>query len=124
MTPEGEGVGDDGVAGEGAGAVGDVIEVAFGIGMAEVDGGGDGSACDGEGVLRKGQAKLASDELKRKVKMVEAMIADVDDLAELEHLEAALTKRTVAALDEVLPKSQPPALEAPAAAPAEVVDAQ
>ena len=61
--------------------------------------------CGGEGVLRKGQAKYASDELKQKVKRVEAMVDECDDIDELERLEAALNKRTLAALDAVLPKA-------------------
>ena len=68
------------------------------------------SVCDGEGVIRKGQAKRASAELKAKVKAVEALVDACEDIDELERLEAALKKRTDAALDAVLPK-------APAAAP-------
>ena len=68
--------------------------------------------CDGEGVIRKGLAKYASDELKQKVRAVEELVAACEDLDTLERLEDALKKRTVAALDAVLP----PAPAAPAAA--------
>ena len=70
------------------------------------------SVCDGEGVIRKGQAKLASAELRAKVKRVEAMVGECEDLDELERLEEALKKRTPQALDAVLPKAPeaPPAL--------------
>ena len=72
--------------------------------------------CDGEGVLRKGQAKYATAELKQKVREVEAMVAASEDLDELERLEAALKKRTIAALDAVL-KTAPPDMTPAAAAP-------
>lgn len=58
--------------------------------------------CDGEGVIRKGQAKFASAELRAKVKQVEALVESCEDLVELERLEAALKKRTIPALDAVL----------------------
>ena len=44
------------------------------------------SMCEGEGVIRKGHAKLASEELKKKVRQVEAMVDECDDLDELERL--------------------------------------
>ena len=58
--------------------------------------------CDGEGVIRKGQAKFASAELKQKVKQVEALVETCEDLDELDRLEAALQKRTIDALNAVL----------------------
>lgn len=58
--------------------------------------------CGGEGVIRKGLQKYASAELKAKVKQVEALVAACEDLDELERLEAALNKKTIAALDAVL----------------------
>jgi len=74
--------------------------------------------CDGEGVIRKGQMKLASDELKKKVRQVEALIEHVDDLDLLERYEAALQKRTIEALNAVLSPPPTPA-GTPAAAEAE-----
>ena len=58
--------------------------------------------CDGEGCFIKGQGKKASGELRDKVRQVENLIAAAEDLDELERLEAALKKRTIPALDEVL----------------------
>ena len=59
-------------------------------------------------------------ELKQKVRQVEAMVAASEDLDELERLEAALKKRTIAALDAVL-KTAPPDMTPAAAAPEEEV---
>ena len=75
--------------------------------------------CDGEGVVRKGQAKYASAELKQKVRQVEALVASSEDLDELERLESALKKRTIAALDAVLKTATPPPEPTPTAAAAE-----
>ena len=58
--------------------------------------------CGGEGVLKKGLAKKASDELKAKCKRVEALVEACEDLDELEKLEEALSKKTAEALDAVL----------------------
>jgi len=58
--------------------------------------------CGGEGIIRKGQSKLASEELCEKVKRVEALVAAATDLEELERLEAALNERTLSSLDAVL----------------------
>ena len=63
--------------------------------------------CNGEGVIKKGLAKTASQALKDKVRKVEEMIATADDLVELERLEAALQKKTEAALDEVIKAAEP-----------------
>lgn len=75
-------------------------------------------ACGGEGIVRAGQGKPASDELKEKVAQVEALIEQVEDLDELERLEEALTKRSLKALNAVLKPSDKPSGGA-AAAPAE-----
>ena len=48
---------------------------------------------------------VASEELQEKVARVEALIADADSLEELERYEAALKKRTLKALNEVLEPS-------------------
>jgi colicin import membrane protein len=58
--------------------------------------------CNGDGTLVKGKGKRATAELRDKVKQVEKLIETVEDLDELERLEAALKKRTLASLDEVL----------------------
>jgi len=58
--------------------------------------------CGGEGVLKKGMSKDASEELKEKVKRVEDLVANAADLDELERLEAALRTHTIDALDAVL----------------------
>ena len=59
------------------------------------------SHCDGEGCFVKGQKK-ASQDLKDKVREVEALIADCEDLDQLERLDEALKARTIPALDAVL----------------------
>eukprot|EP00325_Prymnesiales_sp_UTEX-LB-985_P023830 CAMPEP_0174719230 /NCGR_PEP_ID=MMETSP1094-20130205/30862_1 /TAXON_ID=156173 /ORGANISM="Chrysochromulina brevifilum, Strain UTEX LB 985" /LENGTH=194 /DNA_ID=CAMNT_0015919501 /DNA_START=56 /DNA_END=640 /DNA_ORIENTATION=- len=59
------------------------------------------SACDGEGCFVKGEKK-ASFELRDKVAAVERLIAQCEDLDELEKLDAALQQRTMPALDAVL----------------------
>lgn len=70
--------------------------------------------CAGEGVVKKGLAKKASDELKAKCKRVNALVEACEDLDELEKLEAALSKKTAVALDEVLAayEKTPPAAAA------------
>ena len=57
--------------------------------------------CGGEGVIVN-RPKPASDELRKKISRVEALIEQVDSLEELERLEAALKARTLEALDGVL----------------------
>jgi hypothetical protein len=59
-------------------------------------------SCGGEGIIRRGQSKPASEELREKVKRVEALIAEAEDLDELERLEAALQQRSLKALNAVL----------------------
>lgn len=78
--------------------------------------------CQGEGVVRKGLAKKASDELKEKVRKVEALVEAAEDLETLERLEEALNKKTMEALDKVLgetPAAATPAVEEVVAAPAD-----
>ena len=61
--------------------------------------------CNGEGVVRKGLAKQASEELKEKCRKVEALVEAAEDLETLERLEEALNKKTMEALDAVLNES-------------------
>jgi len=68
--------------------------------------------CDGEGCFVKGRGKKASAELKDKVKAVEALVAECEDLDELEKLEAALTKNSMEALDAVLKEARWKAIHA------------
>jgi len=58
--------------------------------------------CNGEGCFVQGQGKKASLELKESVKKVEELIANCEDLEELEKLEEALKQRTPAAIEAVL----------------------
>jgi len=67
--------------------------------------------CDGEGCFVKGQGKKASRDLKEKVKQVEALVAACEDLDELEKLEEALQKRTIASLEAVLKSHRMAAFE-------------
>lgn len=72
--------------------------------------------CDGEGCFVKGAGKKASAELKDKVRQVERLVADCEELDQLEKLEDALKKGTVAALDAVLKEARMAAIDAREAA--------
>ena len=74
--------------------------------------------CGGEGCITN-KPKPASEELARKIRRVEALVATAEDLEALEALEAALKAKTIPALDAVLTKFAAAEPEAePAAEPA------
>lgn len=58
--------------------------------------------CDGEGMVIRGKGKMASDELCAKIRRVEKLISESDDLDELDRLESALRERSIVSLDRAI----------------------